>query len=72
LSLTDGLVTTLSNIDYETISTKTFLLTITVTDSFMEDNGTLTVNIINVNESPKFTKRYYSFTASEDNVSNMI
>ena len=65
-------MTTLGNIDYETISTKTFLLTITVTDSFMEDHGTLTVNIINVNESPKFTKRYYSFTASEDSVSNII
>lgn len=65
-------MTTLSNIDYETISTKTFLLTITVTDSFMEDNGTLTVNIINVNESPKFTKKFYSFTTSEDNVSDVI
>jgi hypothetical protein len=48
---------------------KTFLLTITMSDSIMEDNGTLTVNVLNVNESPQFTKTFYSITVPEVSVS---
>jgi len=48
---------------------KTFLLTITVSDSIMKDNGTLTVNVLNVNESPQFTKTFYSITVPEISVS---
>jgi hypothetical protein len=48
---------------------KTFLLTITMSDSIMEDNGTLTVNVLNVNESSQFTKTFYSITVPEVSVS---
>jgi predicted DNA binding CopG/RHH family protein len=36
--------------------------------SLMEDNGTLTLDILNVNESPRFTKKFYVFSATEDSV----
>lgn len=62
-------MTTVSNIDYETISAHTFVLTLTVSDTLMEDNGTLTLDILNVNESPRFTKKFYVFSATEDSVS---
>ena len=63
------MVTTKASIDYETISSKTFRLAYTVTDNFMNDTGDLTINILNVNEAPKFGKKYYSFSSTENIVS---
>lgn len=59
-------------IDYETIPYKTFMLTITGSDSLMEDTTNITLNIQNMNEPPKFTKKTYAFTAIENIVRETV
>ncbi|CAG2228522.1 unnamed protein product [Mytilus edulis] len=66
VNATTGLITTMVEIDYETIPYKTFMLTITGSDSLMEDTTNITLNIQNMNEPPKFTKKTYAFTAIEN------
>ncbi|CAC5396998.1 unnamed protein product [Mytilus coruscus] len=61
-----GLITSLSDIDYETIPFKSFLLIISGSDSLLEDTTNITLNIQNVNEPPVFTKTNYSLTPSEN------
>lgn len=71
-SFSAGLITSLVDIDYETIPFKSFLLVVTGSDSLLEDTTNITLNIQNVNEAPVFTKKYYSLTTSENSVSSMI
>ncbi|VDI42303.1 Hypothetical predicted protein [Mytilus galloprovincialis] len=59
-------VSTVDEIDYETISPKTFLLMISVKDSLTESIENLTINIVNVNEPLHFSKRYYAMDAYEN------
>ncbi|CAG2228748.1 unnamed protein product [Mytilus edulis] len=59
-------VSTVAEIDYETISPKTFLLMISVQDSLTESNENLTINIVNVNEPLHFSKKYYAIDAYEN------
>ncbi|XP_076080884.1 cadherin EGF LAG seven-pass G-type receptor 2-like [Mytilus galloprovincialis] len=66
VDMSSGLITSLVDIDYETIPYKTFLLTITGSDSLMVDTTNITLNIQNVNEPPKFTKKNYAFSATEN------
>ncbi|VDI04803.1 Hypothetical predicted protein [Mytilus galloprovincialis] len=67
-----GLITSLVDIDYETIPFKSFLLVITGSDSLLEDTTNITLNIQNVNEAPVFTKKFYSITTSENSGGTMI
>ncbi|CAG2207431.1 FAT4 [Mytilus edulis] len=67
-----GLITSLVDIDYETIPFKSFLLVITGSDSLLEDTTNITLNVQNVNEAPVFTKKYYSITTSENSGGTMI
>ncbi|XP_063447855.1 protocadherin Fat 4-like [Mytilus trossulus] len=67
-----GLITSLVDIDYETIPFKSFLLVITGSDSLLEDTTNITLNVQNVNEAPVFTKKYYSITTSENIGGTMI
>ncbi|CAC5396999.1 unnamed protein product [Mytilus coruscus] len=61
-----GLITSVYDIDYETIPFKSFLLIISGSDSLLEDTTNITLNIQNVNEPPVFTKKNYSLTPSEN------
>ncbi|XP_063447857.1 protocadherin-like protein [Mytilus trossulus] len=67
-----GLITSLVDINYETIPFKSFLLVVTGSDSLLDDTTNITLNIQNVNEAPVFTKKYYSLTTSENNGGTMI
>ncbi|VDI29019.1 Hypothetical predicted protein [Mytilus galloprovincialis] len=69
---TTGLITSTVVIDYETIPYKTFLLTITGSDSLMVDTTNITLNIQNMNEPPKFTKTKYAFTAIENSAGTIL
>ncbi|XP_071177942.1 cadherin EGF LAG seven-pass G-type receptor 2-like [Mytilus edulis] len=60
-----GLITSLYDIDYETIPFKSFLLIISASDSLSEDTTNITLNIQDINEPPVFTKTNYSLTPSE-------
>ncbi|CAC5377748.1 FAT4 [Mytilus coruscus] len=59
-------VSTVADIDYETISPKSFLLMISVKDSITESIENLTINIVNVNEPLHFSKKYYAIDAYEN------
>lgn len=67
-----GLITSLYDIDYETIPFKSFLLIISASDSLSEDTTNITLNIQDINEPPVFTKTNYSLTPSESTVSCCI
>ena len=66
--LSAGRITTSSLIDYETIASSSFMLTVTVSDPVTSDTGVLTVNIANENEAPSFGGSSYSISADEGNV----
>ncbi|CAC5398928.1 unnamed protein product [Mytilus coruscus] len=72
VNATTGLITSMVEIDYETIPYKTFLLTITGSDSLMVDTTNITLNIQNMNEPPKFTKTKYAFTAIENSAGTVL
>ncbi|XP_052063136.1 cadherin-23-like [Mytilus californianus] len=59
-------VSTVADIDYETISPKSFLLMISVKDSLTESIENLTINIVNVNEPLHFSKKYYAIDSYEN------
>lgn len=75
VSVLAGLISTstVSNIDYDTLSA-TFTsctLAITVSDNYGSDTDTLTINIANVNEAPVFAKTLYTLSGNESGVSTL-
>lgn len=56
------------NIDFETIGTTTFLLIAYVSDGQALDSGTVTISIINQNETPMFLLSTYTITGNESTV----
>lgn len=64
---TAGLITTSStnNINYESFTTKTADITVTVSDGQDSDAELLQVTITNVNEAPVFVQNSYSISGNE-------
>ena len=60
------MVTTIADIDYDTMSDTTFRLTYTVSDTLISSTGNLTLKIVNVNEPPQFQKKYYELSPTEN------
>ncbi|KAK3581873.1 hypothetical protein CHS0354_000289 [Potamilus streckersoni] len=54
-----------SLLNYETLATKTFDFTITVSDGSSTDSKILSIQVVNQNESPSFSQAIYSITANE-------
>ncbi|KAL3861471.1 hypothetical protein ACJMK2_007505 [Sinanodonta woodiana] len=52
-------------LNYETLTTKTFDFTITVSDGSSTDSKILSIQVINENESPSFNQAIYSISANE-------
>ena len=64
---TAGLITTsaTNNIDYESFTTKTADITVTVSDGQDSDAELLQITITNVNEAPVFVQNSYSISGNE-------
>lgn len=66
----DGLITTSSttNINFESLATSTVVVNVHVSDGTASATSSLTIFIMDVNESPVFGKTLYQITGTEGNV----
>ncbi|XP_048727546.1 serine-rich adhesin for platelets-like [Ostrea edulis] len=69
---TGAIKTSSINIDFETIGTTTFLLIAYVSDGQALDSGTVTISIINQNETPMFLLSTYTITGNESTAGSSI
>lgn len=65
-----GIITTAQILDYETVPFYT--LTITVSDGTENVNTTLTVNVVDTNDSPQFTNAPYTVSVDENDASAVV
>lgn len=65
-----GIITTSQILDYETVSTYT--LVITVSDDTENVNTTLTVYVVDTNDSPQFTNAPYTVSVDENDASAVV
>ena len=65
-----GIITTAQILDYETVSSYT--LTITLSDGTENVNTTLTVNIVDTNDSPEFVNAPYTVSVNENDVNAVV
>ncbi|KAK3611262.1 hypothetical protein CHS0354_004906 [Potamilus streckersoni] len=72
LNSATGVLKTLAAIDYETIESLNYTLTITLSDTKDSSSATVTINIGNVNEAPKFHQTEYRLNPSEGGLSNTV
>lgn len=66
--LSAGEVSTITNINYEALSSTSFILTVTVSDPVTSDTQDLTVDIIDENETPVFSPTSYTISTTEGTV----
>lgn len=67
LFIIDGLITTstVTNINYEVVTSSTYIFTITVSDTKDLTSQNMSITIADVNEPPVFTKTTYVLTTDE-------
>lgn len=67
LFIIDGLITTstVTNINYEVVTSATYIFTITVSDTKDLTSQNMSITIADVNEPPVFTKTTYVLTTDE-------
>lgn len=65
-----GIITTAQVLDYETVSSYT--LVITVSDGTESVNTTLTVSVVDTNDSPQFTNAPYTVNVEENDASAAV
>lgn len=61
-----GVIKTKAALDYDTMSSKSFRFTVSVTDGKDTASATVTINVININEEPSFGHTSYSVNGDED------
>lgn len=66
LESSTGVIKTKASLDYETMASKSFTFTISVTDSKDTAVATVTITVLDVNEAPSFHQTSYSVTGDED------
>ncbi|KAL3855401.1 hypothetical protein ACJMK2_014612 [Sinanodonta woodiana] len=61
-----GLISTTGSVlNYETLSTKTFDLSVTVSDGTSTNTKILQIEVTNVNEAPSFSQAFYAISTNE-------
>ena len=65
-----GIITTAQMLDYETVSSYTLI--ITVSDGTENVNTTLTVYVVDANDSPQFTNAPYTISVDENDASPVV
>ncbi|KAK3592243.1 hypothetical protein CHS0354_003759 [Potamilus streckersoni] len=60
-----GIISTSADLDFETMTSKTFTLTVSVTDGKLSASSTLVVQVLDVNERPSFEQSAYIIQTNE-------
>ncbi|KAL3872783.1 hypothetical protein ACJMK2_035984 [Sinanodonta woodiana] len=61
----NGIISTIGELDFEKMTFKSFTLTVSVTDGKLSASGTLVVQVLDVNERPSFEQSAYTIQANE-------